>query len=177
MRRILELDALRGIAAIVIVIAHLGLIRGTAWVLSAVDLFFVLSGYLITANILKNRQAPRFLSVFFTRRALRIWPAYYLAMVVCLLVSRTVKWDQPPDAWPYYLTFTQNVHDYVKIPSPLFSKMFLHTWTLAIEEQFYVLWPLLLFRAGPRTRLAVILTFAAIPPILRGLHYNPLPDA
>ncbi len=157
----------------VIVLAHIGLIGGTAWALSAVDLFFVLSGYLITNSILKNRDAPRFLSVFFTRRALRIWPAYYLALVACLLISRTVSWDHPPDAWPFYLTFTQNVHQYFNIPQPLFSKMFLHTWTLAIEEQFYLLWPVLLFRAGPRMRLAVILTFAAIPPIMRSWNYAP----
>jgi peptidoglycan/LPS O-acetylase OafA/YrhL len=172
MRRILELDALRGIFALTIMLAHIGLIPDSRWVFSTVDLFFVLSGYFITTNILKNRNAPRFLAVFFTRRALRIWPAYYLALAACLLLNRTLKWDTRPDAWPYYLTFTQNVQAYLKWPLPKFSGMFLHTWTLAIEEQFYIIWPLLLFRAGKKTRLTVIVAFVLLPPVLRALGYN-----
>jgi peptidoglycan/LPS O-acetylase OafA/YrhL len=173
MRRVLELDALRGIFALTIVMAHIGLVENTRWVSSTVDLFFVLSGYFITTNILKNRHTPGFLPVFFTRRALRIWPAYYVALAACLLLNRALKWDTPPDAWPYYLTFTQNVHAYLKLPTPSFSGMFLHTWTLAIEEQFYIVWPLLLFRAGPRARLGVVLTFAALPPVARVLGFSP----
>jgi len=173
MRRILELDALRGVFALVIILAHIGILSGSPWVLSTVDLFFVLSGYFITVNVLKNRHAPGFLGVFFTRRSLRIWPAYYLALGACLLLNRSLKWDTPPDAWPQYLTFTQNVQAYLNRPLPSFSGMFLHTWTLAIEEQFYVLWPLLLFRAGRRTLLGVVLTFAALPTLGRALGYSP----
>ena len=90
MGRILELDALRGIAALIIVLAHIGLLPGTPWVLSMVDLFFVISGYFITTNILKNRTSSHFLSVFFIRRALRIWPAYYLALTACLILNRSL---------------------------------------------------------------------------------------
>lgn len=173
MRRILELDALRGIAAVVVMLAHIGLIADTAWVLSSVDLFFVLSGYFITTNILKNREAPRFLSVFFTRRALRIWPAYYVALAACLILNRYLKFDAPAHAWPQYLTFTQNLQAYMKWPLPSFSLMFQHTWTLAIEEQFYILWPVLLFKTGRRTTLAVILAFIAMPAIGRLYGYSP----
>jgi peptidoglycan/LPS O-acetylase OafA/YrhL len=173
MRRILELDALRGISAVVIVLAHIGAVPGTPWALSMVDLFFVLSGYFITTSIVKNRQTPGFLSVFFTRRALRIWPAYYVALAACLLLNRVLKWDAPPDAWPQYLTFTQNVQAYLNRPLPSFSGMFIHAWTLAIEEQFYVLWPLLLWRAGRRALPAIVLAFAAFPPVARALGYSP----
>lgn len=173
MRRILELDALRGIFAVVIVLAHIGLLNDSPWIFSTVDLFFVLSGYFITTNVMKNRKTPGFLSVFFTRRALRIWPAYYLALAACLVLNRALKWDARPDAWPQYLTFTQNIQAYLKWPLPSFSGMFIHTWTLAIEEQFYIVWPLLLLRAGPRTRLGLILSFAALPPIIRALGYSP----
>lgn len=167
------MDALRGVFALVIVAAHIGLLNGSPWVLSSVDLFFVLSGYFITNNVMKNRQSPGFLSVFFTRRALRIWPAYYLALAACLLLSRKLRWDAPPDAWPYYLTFTQNVQAYLNWPLPKFSGMFIHTWTLAIEEQFYLLWPLLLRRTGRRTTLAVVLMFAVMPTVGRVLGYSP----
>ncbi|GAC1450853.1 MAG: hypothetical protein NVSMB9_35600 [Isosphaeraceae bacterium] len=173
MKRVLELDALRGIAAVVIILAHVGLMVDSPWVFSAVDLFFVLSGYFITTNILKNRRAPGFLGVFFTRRALRIWPAYYVALGACLLLNRSLKWDSPPDAWPYYLTFTQNIQAYAGWVLPRFSGMFIHTWTLAIEEQFYILWPLLLFRGGRRSVVAVILTFAVLPLLGRSLGYSP----
>src|SRR5258708_4467104 len=114
MRRILELDALRGIFALTIVLAHVGLIADSKWVFSTVDLFFVLSGYFITTNVLRNRTTPRFLPVFFMRRSLRIWPAYYLALATCLVLNRSLKWDAPPEAWPYYLSFTQNVQAYLK---------------------------------------------------------------
>ncbi len=173
MGRILELDSLRGLAALVIVLAHIGRIPGSRWALSAVDLFFVISGYLITTNILKNAGGPRFLSVFFVRRALRIWPAYFVALAACLALNRSLKWDAPPDAWPYYLTFTQNVQAYLGWPLPKFSGMFVHTWTLAIEEQFYVLWPLLMFRAGRRGMYAVAVTFALVPPLARSLGFLP----
>ena len=173
MRRILELDALRGIFALTIVLAHIGLMVDSPWVFTTVDLFFVLSGYFITTNVLKNRRTPGFLGVFFTRRALRIWPAYYLALAVCLVLNRSLKWDARPDAWPQYLTFTQNLQAYWKVPLPSFSGMFVHTWTLAIEEQFYLLWPVLLCRAGRRTLLGVILTFAALPTVGRALGYSP----
>ena len=173
MRRIPELDALRGVAALVIVAAHIGWLGDSRWAVSAVDLFFVLSGYLITAQMLRNREAPGFLATFAARRALRIWPAYYAALFACLWLNRGLKWDAPPDAWPYYFTFTQNVPAYLNRPLPRFSGMFIHTWTLAIEEQFYLLWPLLLWKTGRKATLAVTLAFVALPPAGRAAGYLP----
>jgi peptidoglycan/LPS O-acetylase OafA/YrhL len=172
MRRILELDALRGITAVIIMLAHIGLLNDSNWVYSSVDLFFVLSGYFITNNIQKNRRKPGFLFVFFSRRALRIWPAYYVGLLACVVLNRYLKWDKPLDAIAYYLTFTQNIHAYFGWPSPQFSGMFIHTWTLAIEEQFYLLWPALLFRAGRQTALVLILGFVALPLVLRSSGFS-----
>jgi peptidoglycan/LPS O-acetylase OafA/YrhL len=175
MRRIPELDALRGLAALVIVLAHVGILTDTRWVLSTVDLFFVLSGYFITSNVLKNRHAPGFLPVFFTRRSLRIWPAYYVALGACLVLNHSVtfRFDEPPDGWRNYLTFTQNVQAYLGLPIPRFSGMFLHTWTLAIEEQFYLLWPLLFWRLPRRAMAPLAAAFVVVPPVLRAQGYPP----
>jgi peptidoglycan/LPS O-acetylase OafA/YrhL len=158
-----EFDAIRGITAMVIVIAHLGLIKDTRWVLASVDLFFVLSGYFITVNVMKGERTLGFFGRFFARRALRIWPAYYAGLVACLITNAYLTWDHPPDAWPYYVTFTQNVQAYWGAPLPKFSGMFLHTWTLAIEEQFYVLWPILVLGLGRRWVVPLAVAFVAIP--------------
>jgi peptidoglycan/LPS O-acetylase OafA/YrhL len=172
-RRVLELDALRGITAFVIVLAHLGHMVESAWIMTTIDFFFVLSGYFITLNVLAGSGSPNFFRVFYIRRGLRIWPAYYVALAACLVLNSRLKWDQPPDAWPYYLTFTQNVQAYLGWPLPRFSGMFLHTWTLAIEEQFYLLWPLLVYLAGRKYVVPLIVPFFLAPIVLRSLGFLP----
>ena len=80
MRRIKELDSIRGLAALAIVFFHLW--RHALSILgTAVDLFFVLSGYLITTIILTNALNDHFLFSFYMRRGLRIWPIYYLTLL------------------------------------------------------------------------------------------------
>ena len=110
--------------------------------------------------------SPKFFRKFFAKCALRIWPAYYLAFVVCLLLNRSLKWDMRGDGWIYYLTFTQNIQQYWGGAIPKFSLMFLHTWTMAIEEQFYLFWPFLVFATG-RRRLPLLAGFFVIAPLLR----------
>ena len=173
MKRILELDALRGLTAIVICLAHFGAFGKAEWVFTAVDLFFVISGYFITTNLLREVGTPKFFRKFFVRRALRIWPAYYLAFAACLLLNRSLKWDHRPDGWFYYLTFTQNIQQYWGGAVPKFSLMFLHTWTLAIEEQFYLFWPFLVFVVG-RKRLPILASLFVIASVyLRATGMSP----
>jgi len=141
-RRVAELDALRGIAAVIILLFHLNPAQfPPGW--TGVDLFFVLSGYLITTIILDHLGTIRFLAVFYARRALRIWPIYYLTLAVLVFTAPLIPADrQPPlKGLGYYLTFCQNLSLYKLIPPPQFHVAFEHTWTLALEEQFYVLWP------------------------------------
>ena len=173
MRRVAELDAVRGVAAIFIVMMHLGLVRDTIWCLGLVDLFFVVSGYLVTANVLKGSHTPGFFGNFFARRCLRIWPAYYLALVACLVVNRYLPWDHRPRAWLHYLTFTQNIPYYLGRPMPAFSGMFVHTWTMAIEEQFCLFWPFLVYLAGRKRLVPVSLIFVVVPLVLRALGLVP----
>ncbi|HWE37365.1 MAG TPA: acyltransferase [Isosphaeraceae bacterium] len=169
MRRVPELDALRGIAAITIVMYHLRYMLAFPLLGTAVDLFFVLSGYLITTILLdgEGRPAGPFLRAFYARRALRIWPIYYLTLAALLAVNRRLPWPQPTSAWPFFATYTQFVQAYWSGPFPPFSRHFLHTWTLAIEEQFYLFWPLLVRWSGRRRLGLLIVPLLATPIVLR----------
>jgi peptidoglycan/LPS O-acetylase OafA/YrhL len=156
MRRVPELDALRGIAAIMVLSLHLGLGPRYGVLGSAVDLFFVLSGYLITRIILRHEVDRGFLLPFYARRILRIWPIYYAVLLGFLLVRSLLPYRQPTGGWMYYLTFTQFLPHYWSAQPPRFCIYFGHTWTLAAEEQFYVLWPLVAVLFGRRALLASI---------------------
>jgi peptidoglycan/LPS O-acetylase OafA/YrhL len=157
MRRVPELDALRAIAATVVLLFHLDPGRYfLGW--SGVDLFFVLSGYLITAIILKNLGSPGFYKNFYARRSLRIWPIYYLTLVALLVANPFLAKPAPLNALPYFLTYTQNCSLYWGKQPPPFHPAFDHTWTLAIEEQFYLIWPALVIWAGRRRLVPLCLT-------------------
>jgi peptidoglycan/LPS O-acetylase OafA/YrhL len=92
MKRIQELDGLRAIAALMVVAWHyIGRSRFLAlahFLSRSLRRFFVLSGFLITTILLENRESNTYFSSFHGRRALRIWPVYYLMCATCLLVER-----------------------------------------------------------------------------------------
>lgn len=173
MPRIAELDAVRAVAAVAILLFHW---RFHIPILStAVDLFFVLSGYLITSILLDLPRTGRALGAFYARRALRILPIYYLAFAAFLILNRWSPRPHPTEALPWFLTFTQFTQGYWSEPTPPFSRAFGHTWTLAIEEQFYLAWPLAVLalrRAGvvmiglPLLVLASLLRFRGLDPHL-----------
>jgi peptidoglycan/LPS O-acetylase OafA/YrhL len=149
MRRIPELDSLRGIAALSVLLYHFWPeFFPLGW--SAVDLFFCLSGYLITSIILANLGTERFTINFYARRSLRIWPIYYLTLIAVIVVSRFQATPLPLDGLPYYLTYTQNIQYYWFAVPPPFPFAMNHTWTLALEEQFYLIWPALVSVASRR---------------------------
>jgi peptidoglycan/LPS O-acetylase OafA/YrhL len=164
-----ELDALRGLAALVIMMFHLRFMgRHPRWGSGLdIDVFFVLSGYLITTSILHTLRARNFYQVFYFRRALRIWPIYYLVMLACVLVNPLLP---RPDALKdsgYYITFTQHVSEYWSGPTTYFSRFFQHTWTLAIEEQFYLFWPLLVRLLGRRRLWIAFAPLLIVPVAMR----------
>jgi len=152
MRRIPELDGLRALAAAAVLLFHLDPPR-FFWGWTGVDLFFVLSGYLITGIIAREVGSARSMAVFYLRRGLRIWPVYYVTLGLLVAINPLLILPEPLATVPYYLTFTQNVQLYVKSTIPPVMPAFDHTWTLALEEQFYLVWPLLAALAGKR-RLA-----------------------
>ncbi len=158
--RLAALDGLRGVAVLAVMAFHAGLnfVHGG---LLGVDVFFVLSGFLITALLVSEhaRTGRISLSAFWRRRLRRLLPAMLLMLVVTVLVWRfTAEVDEIPglrrDAIAT-LTYVANWHfavdgqsyfEHFRAPSPL-----LHMWSLAVEEQFYVLWPvvaILVLRRG-----------------------------
>ena len=149
MRRIPELDALRALAALVVLLFHLNPPRFFfGW--TGVDLFFVLSGYLITTIILDHQGQRGFLRNFYARRGLRIWPIYYIALFAVVATAPLVPRDRRPplNGLGYYVTYLQNITLYQLRPPPEFHIAFDHTWTLALEEQFYLIWPALIALAS-----------------------------
>jgi peptidoglycan/LPS O-acetylase OafA/YrhL len=179
MRRVPELDALRGVAAVGILMFHLRFVGAFPLLRTCVDLFFVLSGYLITTIILTGGDAPGFLGRFYARRALRIWPIYYLTLVAFVAGNAFLPppHHQPTAGLPYYLTYTQFIPGYwFAATPPLGIYLFEHTWTLAAEEQFYLIWPLLLLVLGRKALVPLAIGFVACPVVLRtaGLRPNML---
>lgn len=122
---------------------------------TGVDLFFVLSGYLITQIIIKHETTKQFFRAFYIRRGLRIWPIYYLCFVGLIAVNRWLPRPYTLDGWPFYATYTQNVPSYWGKQTPPFNPAFDHTWTLALEEQYYLVWPAVVMFAGPRRLVAL----------------------
>jgi peptidoglycan/LPS O-acetylase OafA/YrhL len=142
------LDGLRGLA-ILLVVAHHNF-RFTSyfsfgWL--GVDLFFVLSGFLITDILLRALDKPHFLRNFYVRRVLRIFPLFYLALIICLLILPNIKSlqlnaDYYVNNQVWLWTYLQNWLFIFK--EPYGDSILLHTWSLAVEEQFYLVWPLVI---------------------------------
>jgi peptidoglycan/LPS O-acetylase OafA/YrhL len=168
--RIRELDGIRGLAAVAIVIFHaqpdwlpLG------WV--AVDLFFGLSGFLITSIVLEHGRSPGFLRQFYLRRGLRIWPIYYLTLLGFVVFARHLPQRCDWSGFWYYLTYTQELPRYWSAAAPRFHGYLNHTWSLAIEEQFYLLWPVVVLVCGARRVPLLAIAYAGLSVMGRSLGW------
>ncbi len=173
-----ELDGLRGLAILWVVIYHCHprlvgtwIYGASLWGWAGVILFFVLSGFLITSILLMTRDKPRALHNFHARRALRIWPVYILMLVVVYLNAPWFIGPSVLDAiktapWLAYIFFVQNLF-HLTLPPAIQP-----TWALAIEEQYYFAWaPLVKVMRRP-WMLAVVLVGALIlSPALRLGHH------
>jgi peptidoglycan/LPS O-acetylase OafA/YrhL len=140
------LDGLRGVAILLVIIYHnFGFINYFFFGWLGVDLFFVLSGFLITDILLKSFGSPNYLRNFYARRVLRIFPVYYLSLILFLVVlplipSLHVSLTYYTDNQLWLWTYLQN---WLYIFKPTSSSDVLHhLWSLAVEEQFYLLWPI-----------------------------------
>ena len=172
MRRFTALDGLRAIAVILVIDNH---VPGTAFPIDGalgVTVFFVLSGFLITTLALREEGASGGLSLkaFYVRRTMRIFPAYYATLALYCLIVFGLNADfalqeraRLLEALPYYLTYLNEFHLNAKAAAGLAHPVFGQSWSLAIEEKFYLVWPFLgfvLLRAKPGPRLLVAVALA-----------------
>jgi peptidoglycan/LPS O-acetylase OafA/YrhL len=149
-----EFDGLRGIAIAVVLLFHLK-VPGTSLGWLGVQLFFVLSGTLITGILLDSKEKEGYFKNFYARRMLRIFPIYYITLAAVMSYALTRGLDV--GNWPYYLLYAQN---YVLVGgawAPRFPGLLAHTWSLAIEEQFYLIWPLLVWMLSRRSVMTLSL--------------------
>ena len=167
--RVEALDGLRGFAILAVVAFHamfldVGLLGGArpaptdvyptlallGW--CGVDVFFVLSGFLITGILLRSKGAPGYFRNFYARRALRIFPLYYLVVGLLLFAL-----DRPATTGAEkasYLLYYQNVR-YALVGEGTLDPARLITWSLAIEEQFYLVWPTVVWLCSRRALVGV----------------------
>ena len=199
MSRIPELDGLRAWAILAVFCVHfrpLGYrisdVLALGW--SGVDLFFAISGFLITGILLSLRNHDRPYRTFYGRRALRIFPPYYLAWIVILLLTflhgETMSGKEQFGAWfllsslghgfSLPLMWSRLLHGGFHVAAiPLFHNSFTEFrygkggfWSLSVEELFYLLWAPVVLKGSRR----LILCFCVIPlfvcPVLRGLNHS-----
>ena len=193
--RLPQLDGLRGVAILLVVVCHyvanadharLGYwprhflsALTVGW--SGVDLFFVLSGFLIGGILLNVRNSPRYFKTFYARRVFRILPVYYLWILIYVVIVAIGVYGTPGAipvgrrdlaTVPIYVLFLQNI---IYVPSPFQWKWFVVTWSLAVEEQFYLVAPLAIRWIPTRRLLWVLVAVICAAPLLRLAIYTHLP--
>ena len=177
------LDGIRGIAIILVLFFHcfrnnifpFNYISELGWV--GVDLFFVLSGFLITGTLIDSRKNKNFIKHFFIKRILRIFPLYYLTLILTFLlfsIPNISEYNhyldkQHFESLFYYLTFTQNFK--FAFTGWGITDILNHFWSLAIEEQFYLFWPFLILIFKKTQNLLLFCLFLIIIAIITR-HFN-----
>ena len=167
---LVPLDGLRGVAILLVLLLHfttdMALPAGSAasqvrasfqigWI--GVDLFFVLSGFLITGILIDNRESGNYFSAFYARRALRILPVYFIAVFAAFHLLPRFFHDFDTGGARTEAGFWLFLTNFTELPDQL-GRTVGHFWSLAIEEQFYLVWPLVVYltsRAGAR-RIALL---------------------
>lgn len=171
-----ELDSLRGVAVLSVLFFHgiappaspvwtsaermLLSISGYGWV--GVNLFFVLSGFLITGILIDSRNDGHYYSHFYARRALRILPALW-SMLLLLLISGSIDWR----FFGLSALFLGNFATLMGV-----ALQYGPLWSLAVEEHFYLLWPTVIRQLGRRSWSAIAISIFALTPLLRWWGYE-----
>lgn len=187
--RVLELDGIRGLAIALVLFEHFvgRSITGSGWLANAlqmsrlfgatgVDLFFVLSGFLIGGILMDHRQTENYFKSFYVRRCCRILPAYlltltvYLALKLLLTSYASEAWFKGlffqggMPSWAYF-TFAQNI---VKAATfHVNADWMIVTWSLVVEEQFYLVLPLALWLCRPSRVVKIALVLICLNPMIQ----------
>lgn len=184
--KIKGLDGLRAISVLLVIMSHaeawtaLGVtstaVRSALSAHTGVNVFFLLSGFLITFLLIKEKEATGRTDIvaFIKRRALRIFPLYYLAIFFLMYMDATGSASIPNCSFAYALTYTVNFY-----PKECAYSAMSHFWSLSVEEHFYLFWPLV-FCLGKRTAIiaaaiiaaACLLIGASIYPESQRFYFN-----
>lgn len=136
------LDGVRAIAVILVLLVHLHHSTFSfGWV--GVIVFFVLSGYLITRILISTRTSPSFFRTFYLRRSIRIFPIYYLTLGAIAYLG--LVRGESITRLPFYLVYSQGLANQWTGVHAGFPSVFDHSWSLAVEEQFYLFWPVIVY--------------------------------
>ena len=175
-----ELDGIRGLAILLVFLVHFRF-RTTGNVIDSavdqlfragwmgVDLFFVLSGLLITGVLLETKSSKRYFRNFYVRRVLRLFPVYYGMLAILFIVLPRVLSPAPAELLAltphqgWYWTYTVNVFQVLTLDRIDYFNT-LHLWSLSVEEQFYLIWPFAVWWLSPRwlLRVSVVAVLAAV---------------
>lgn len=167
-RRLPALNGLRAVVILPVVIYHFGYAAPAGL---SVTMFFVLSGFLITWLMLKEYEATETISLgsFYLRRTLRIFPAYYSFVGASIIADRLFAEPWTPAQIMVAATYTVNYYNafagHNATPAP-------HAWSLGVEEQFYLMWPLallILLRRSRRTAALALTACILAAPVWRAL--------
>ena len=178
------LDGLRGIAILLVLIFHLlwsnsetgsrvmnvvVALRGSGWV--GVDLFYALSGFLITGILADTMGARHYFRNFYMRRVLRIMPLYYGAVLVLFLFVEFGLQQAAGRPFALLLAYLNNTPLWWHTTSgPALIDLTNHLWSLAVEEQFYLMWPFVMFALrGRRRQMWAAAALAAMAPAVRAI--------
>ena len=175
MKRIPQLDSIRGLAVLLVLLhntdksLYTGAIARNGWM--GVDLFFVLSGFLITGILLDTKQGEGYFRNFYARRCLRIWPLYYSALLFMFVLVPVLRPSEAskifePRAMPWwsYFVYLQNFI----VPTITRATGLLGvTWSLAVEEQFYLVWPLVVRCCSEVQLRRITIAVICLSPVLR----------
>ena len=179
-RRLVALDGVRAIAVLLVMASHFErFITPVAWIVPfktimtygwiGVDLFFALSGFLITGILLATREDRHYLLSFYARRVIRIFPIYYATLIGVLLFATIFPAFSdrvPPNRqWPLYFIYVTN---WIPVFTGVWPPNVIgHFWSLAVEEQYYLVWPFVVLLLARRTVATAAASLAVLALVIR----------
>jgi peptidoglycan/LPS O-acetylase OafA/YrhL len=169
------LDGLRGLAILFVLLLHLfnyGFLHNWfSWGWMGVDLFFVLSGFLITSILIDTKHKKGFIKSFLLRRALRTLPLYYGVLIIFAFIAPHFG----PTAWfsKYQIFFWTHTSNFLFFNKGFFRPLG-HFWSLALEEQFYLVWPFIVLVANCKQLIGIAIVFVMVSIGLRMTIDNPI---
>jgi peptidoglycan/LPS O-acetylase OafA/YrhL len=169
-QRIHSLDGLRAVSIVLVIVGHIaGTVNAPSWLMSlhnlgnfGVKIFFVISGFLITFLLLEELKRHHSISIknFYLRRCFRIFPAFYF-YIICIVIANHFGYIELFKGDIFHAsTYTMNYHHER-------AWALNHTWSLAVEEQFYLLWPLAIVLVGIKRAVLGAVIFVFIGPLIR----------